>query len=94
MCDEGEGEKRKGPSMQTLSWGAVISVLSLLASGVASYNDVKNEIASLKRGEAYQERINDRVVNELKDARTESRETMKEFNEKLDRIIYHWSGKK
>ena len=93
MCEEGEG-KRKGPSIQTLSWGAAISVLSLLASGVASYTNVMNEIASLKRGEAYQERINDRVVNELKDARTESRETMKEFNDKLDRIIYHWSGKK
>ena len=93
MCEEGEG-KRKGPSIQTLSWGAAISVLSLLASGVASYTNAMNEIASLKRGEVYQERVNERLEKKIDNNGLEQRESMKEFNDKLDRIIYHWSGKK
>jgi hypothetical protein len=51
---------------------------------------VQNDIASLKRGELYQERTNDRLGDEIKAARAEQRETMKEFNEKLDRIIEQW----
>ncbi|MDN5936626.1 MAG: hypothetical protein L0H75_10730, partial [Nitrosospira sp.] len=61
-----------------------------LTSGVATYNAVQNDIASLKRGEQYQERTNERLSEEIKSARVEQRETMKEFNEKLDRIIGQW----
>jgi hypothetical protein len=44
----------------------------------------------LKRGEQYQERTNERLSDEIKSTRAEQRETMREFNEKLDRIIDQW----
>jgi hypothetical protein len=70
-------------------------VAGLVASGVATYNSVQNDIASLKRGELYQERTNERLSDEIKSIRIEQRETMREFNEKLDRIIDQWArGKK
>jgi hypothetical protein len=83
-------ERRRGPSTSTLSFSGLIAIAGLLASGVATYNAVQNDIASLKRGELYQERTNERLSEELKTARVEQRETMKEFNEKLDRIIEQW----
>lgn len=84
-------ERRRGPSTYTLSFSGIIAVAGLLASGVATYNAVQNDIATLKRGELYQERTNDRLDEELKSVRVEQRETMKEFNEKLDRLIDHWA---
>lgn len=83
-------ERRRGPSTSTLSFGGIIAIASLLASGVATYNAVQNDIASLKRGEQYQERTNEHVNQEIKSVRGEQRETMREFNEKLDRIIEQW----
>ena len=83
-------ERRRGPSTYTLSFSGIIAVAGLLASGVATYNAVQNDIASLKRGEVYQERTNERLSEEIKSARVEQRETMREFNEKLDRIIEQW----
>ncbi|KIO48189.1 hypothetical protein [Nitrosospira sp. NpAV] len=83
-------ERRRGPSTSTLSFGGLIAIASLLASGVATYNAVQNDIASLKRGELYQERTNERLSEEIRSIRVEQRETMKEFNEKLDRIIEQW----
>jgi|SRR6185437_7039800 cell division protein FtsB len=84
------GERRRGPSNYTLSFGGIIAVAGLAASGVATYNSLQNDIATLKRGESYQERTNERLSEEIKTARMEQRETMKEFNEKLDRIIDQW----
>lgn len=83
-------ERRRGPSTSTLSFSGIIAVAGLLTSGVATYNAVQNDIASLKRGEQYQERTNERLSEEIKSARVEQRETMKEFNEKLDRVIGQW----
>ncbi|SEK64513.1 hypothetical protein [Nitrosovibrio tenuis] len=83
-------ERRRGPSTYTLSFGGIIAVAGLVASGVATYNDLQNDIATLKRGELYQEQTNQRLGDEVKAIRTEQRETMREFNEKLDRIIDHW----
>ncbi len=94
MTDDDSDQKkdrRRGPSTYTLSFSGIIAVAGLLASGVATYNDVQNDIASLKRGELYQERTNERLSEELKSARGEQRETMREFNEKLDRIIDQWA---
>jgi hypothetical protein len=90
--DDGEQrtERRRGPSTYTLSFGGIIAVAGLAASGVATYNAVQNDIASLKRGELYQERTNERLGDEIKSLRIEQRETMREFNEKLDRIIEQW----
>jgi hypothetical protein len=84
-------ERRRGPSTYTLSFGGIIAVAGLVASGVATYNTVQNDIATLKRGELYQERTNERLDEELKSVRAEQRETMKEFNDKLDRIIEKWA---
>ncbi|SHM10870.1 hypothetical protein SAMN05216428_11410 [Nitrosospira sp. Nsp11] len=92
--EEKEERRRRGPSNHTLSWSGIIAVAGLLASGVATYNAVQNDIAALKRGEVYQERTNERLSAEIKSARVEQRETMKEFNEKLDRVIEHWSRRK
>ena len=84
-------ERRRGPSTYTLSFGGIIAVAGLVASGVATYNTVQNDIATLKRGELYQERTNERLDEELKSVKAEQRETMKEFNDKLDRIIEKWA---
>lgn len=83
-------ERRRGPSTYTLSFSGIIAIAGLAASGVATYNAVQNDIASLKRGEQYQERTNERLSDEIKSTRAEQRETMREFNEKLDRIIDQW----
>ena len=87
---EPRAERRRGPSTYTLSFGGIIAVAGLAASGVATYNAVQNDIASLKRGELYQERTNERLSDEIKLIRVEQRETMREFTEKLDRIIDQW----
>lgn len=84
-------ERRRGPSTYTLSFGGIIAVAGLVASGVATYNALQNDIATLKRGELYQERTNERLDEEIKSVRAEQRETMKEFNDKLDRIIEKWA---
>lgn len=95
--DEEKPERRRGPSTYTLSFGGIIAIAGLAASGVATYNAIQNDIASLKRGELYQERTNERLSKEIesviimqKEARAEQRETMREFNEKLDRLIEAW----
>jgi hypothetical protein len=87
--NEGQ-ERRRGPSNYTLSFSGIIAVAGLVASGVATYNALQNDIATLKRGELYQEQTNQRLSEEIKAARYEQRETMREFNEKLDRIIEQW----
>ncbi|HEX8874790.1 MAG TPA: hypothetical protein VF780_09195 [Nitrosospira sp.] len=87
-------ERRRGPSTYTLSFSGIIAVAGLAASGVATYNTLQNDIASLKRGELYQEQTNQRLSDEMKVMRTEQRETMREFNEKLDRIIDLWSQRR
>lgn len=87
-------ERRRGPSTYTLSFSGIIAVAGLAASGVATYNTLQNDIASLKRGELYQEQTNQRLSDEIKVMRTEQRETMREFNEKLDRIIDLWSQRR
>jgi hypothetical protein len=87
---ETEEKRRRGPSTYTLSFSGIIAIAGLAASGVATYNAVQNDIAALKRGELYQERTNDRLSDEIKAARAEQRETMREFNEKLDKIIDQW----
>jgi cell division protein FtsB len=87
---EAEERRRRGPSNLTISFSGIIAVAGLLASGIATYNAVQNDIASLKRGEQYQERTNERLSDEIKAARAEQRETMREFNEKLDKIIDQW----
>jgi len=89
MCEE-EKPRRKRPSDFQLSIGGLIGVLGLAASGIATYSGIQNDITGLKRGEVYQERTNDRLSSEIKSSREEHRETMREFNEKLDRIIENW----
>ena len=84
-------ERRRGPSTYTLSFSGIIAVAGLAASGVATYSTLQNDIATLKRGELYQERTNERLDKEIKSVRAEQRETMREFNDKLDRIIDKWA---
>lgn len=101
MAGDGERDKPSGraPSNMQLTLGGIISIVGLLASGVASYSAIQTDIASLKRGEVYQERVNENVReesrlirSELKEARQEQRETMKEFGDKVDRLIESWSN--
>lgn len=96
-------ERRRGPSTYSISFMGIIAIAGLVASGVATYNSIQNDITSLKRGEMYQDRTNERLGKEIenvivaqKEARAEQRETMREFNEKLDRVIDAWprSGRK
>lgn len=88
-CNE-EKPRRKEPSPYQLTIGGIISIAGLIASGVATYNTLQNDIATLKRDVMYQERTNERLSNDIQNARIEQRETMREFNEKLDRIIESW----
>jgi cell division protein FtsB len=88
--EEEPEERRRGPSTYALSFSGIIAVAGLAASGVATYNSLQNDIAVLKREVVIQERTNDRLTDEIKSVRTEQRETMGEFNVKLDRIIEQW----
>lgn len=88
---------RKGPSTLTLTISGIISLGTLIASGVTSYNSIQNDIAALKRGEQYQEKINEqnkeesRVIRgEIKELRLEQRDTMREFGEKVDKLADKW----
>lgn len=94
--DGGDANERpsKGPSTYTLSFGGIIAVAALLASGVATYNAVQNDIASLKRGEVYQDRVNSQAREDRQTIRNEHREGMRELNEKMDRLIEIWSRRK
>lgn len=105
-CDEDQDVKEeksrsKKPSALSLSIGSIIGVLSLAASGVASYVNLQSDIASLKRDVVYQERVNERFTKDLENireegraGRNEQRETMGDFNAKLDRIIENWSRRR
>lgn len=93
MAEE-QRQERRGPSAWTISFSGIIAVAGLAASGVATYNALQNDIASLKRGEMYQEQTNQRLSEEIKSLRTEQRETMREFNEKLDRLIEQWPNRR
>jgi hypothetical protein len=90
-------DSRKGPSTLTLTISGIISLGTVLASGVTSYNALQSDIAALKRGEQYQEKVNEqnkedtRVIrSEIKELRSEQRETMREFGEKVDRLADKW----
>lgn len=92
--EEKEEKRRRGPSNSTLSFSGIIAVAGLLASGVATYNSVQNDIAALKRGEVYQERVNQEAREERKNIRTEQRDSFRELNGKMDSLIEHWSRRK
>lgn len=99
--EAGSSDKREGPSTRSLTVGSLVSLAGLLASGVAMYSTIQTDLTSLKRGEVYQERINDRTHEELKnlraelkEARMEQRDTMREFGEKVDRLVQHWPSKR
>jgi cell division protein FtsB len=80
-------ERRRGPSTSTLSLGGIIAIASLLASGVATYNALQNDIVNLKCGELNQVRTNERLNEDVKAVRHERTEMMKDLNEKLDRLV-------
>lgn len=85
-----ERRRPTGPSTATLSLTGIIAVAGLIASGVATYNSVQNDIATLKRGEMYQERTNELLREEIKAVRFEQRESLHEINKKIDRLIERW----
>lgn len=80
-------ERRRGPSTYALSFVGIIAVAALIAMGVATYNSLQNDIAILKRERLYQVMFNDRISEEARAALVEQREAMKQFNDKLDKII-------
>jgi hypothetical protein len=89
-CEPEEKPHRKRPTDFQLSVSSIVGLLALAGSGIAIYNTIQNDIAVLKREWTIQERTNDRLSDEIKSARAEQRETMREFNDKLDRIIEQW----
>lgn len=93
-CDEHDKNYRSGPTNISITIGGILSVVGLLASGVATYNAIQNDIASIKRGEIYQERTNEQFREDLKEIKKdiregkhEQRETIREFGEKVDKLI-------
>ena len=92
------GEKRNGPSVFTLTISGIISLGTVVASGVTSWNAIQNDLATLKRGEVYQERVNEQLREEIKslkadvkEVRVEQHSSMKEFGEKVDVLVEAWS---
>lgn len=93
-CDNEEKPRRKAPSPYQLTLGGIISIAGLIASGVATYNSIQNDIVALKRDAIHQERTSERLSDDIKavreetrSARSEQRETMREFSDKLDNIF-------
>jgi hypothetical protein len=70
--------------------GGVVGIASILGSVIATYTAVQSDIAGLKNSFVFQERVNEQLRDEIRTNKAERRETMKEFNEKLDRIIEQW----
>lgn len=94
---DSNGNSRNGPSNLTITISGIVSLGTLIASGITSYNSIQNDIAALKRGEQYQEKVNEQhkedmrsMRDEVKGLRVEQRETMREFGEKVDRLIDKW----
>ena len=92
--EDDEKEPSKGPTTYTLTFGGLIAAGALLASGVATYNSVQNDITSLKRGEAYQALVNQQAREERIAIREEHREAIRELNNKMDTMIEYWQRKK
>lgn len=69
-----------------LSIATIVSIVGLAGSGIASHVTTQTDIASIKRGETYQERTNDRLSQEVRDIRDEQRVMLREFGEKVDRM--------
>lgn len=85
-----ERRRPAGPSTVTISITGIIAIAGLIASGIATYNALQNDIATLKRDVMYQERTNERFSEEIKAARLEQRESLHKLNEKIDRLIERW----
>ncbi len=86
MSDATDGKKESGFSNVTLSFGGIVSIAALLASGVATYNTLQNDIVVLKNTNIYQIQTNVRLESQMVKGQDEHRETMREFNVKLDQI--------
>ncbi len=95
------GKKSNGPSSSPLNIGGWGTILGLIGSGIVAYTTLQTDIASLKKGEVYQERVNDQLREDLKIIRTEQKEirneqkeTMKELGAKIDHLAERWSQRK
>ena len=89
--------QRSGPSNITITISGIVSIGTFLAAGVTSYNSIQSDIAALKRGEQYQEKVNEQnkedrrlIREEVKELRLEQRDTMRQFGEKVDNLIDKW----
>jgi hypothetical protein len=89
-----EKTQRKALSPYQITVSGIISIAGLLASGAATYNAIQNDIVALKRDVVHQERTSERLSDDIKavreetrSARSEQRETMREFSDKLDHIF-------
>ena len=96
-----EAKKSNGPSSSSLNIGGWATIISMIGSGILAYTTLQTDIATLKKGEMYQERVNDQLREDLKvirieqkEIRNEQKETMKELNAKLDHLIDRWSQRK
>lgn len=81
-----EHKRSLRPSNLTLSIGAIVSICGLLTTWVTQYNALQGDIASLKRGEIYQERTNTEARQDRIAIRAEQREGQERINDKLDKI--------
>lgn len=94
-------DSRRGPSAFTLTISGLISLGTLVASGVTSWNAIQNDLAALKRGEVYQERVNEQLREEVKSLKADVKElssqqhmTMKEFGDKVNELVDAWSDRR
>jgi len=74
-----EIERRRGPSTYTLSFAGIIAVAGILAIDMATYNSVQNDILSLKRSNAEQEKINERLSRAPQLVSPEQMEALREY---------------
>lgn len=99
--DNNNDDSRKGPSAFTLTISGIISLGTVVASGVTSWNAIQNDLATLKRGEVYQERVNEQLREEVKSLKADVKElsanqhtTMEKFGEKVDELVDAWSDRR
>jgi cell division protein FtsB len=101
MAQNNDPERRGGPSPVQLLISLIGIATGLVASGITAYNSLQNDVSSLKRGEVYQERVNDALREEIrslraeiKEMRNEQREDIKDFGKKVDTLIDQWPRRK
>ena len=98
---DAESKDRRRRERPATSWGTIASIVGIALSVIGSYVTLQTDIATLKRGEYYQEQTNARLAQEIRsnkgeinEVRAEQRGMLREFGDKVDRLMTAWENRR